>query len=261
MNFDDAAKKEKEFLNRNNSNYFKFNQVICKELPGYNIAYYATDNIIKCFNNEKIDKQGEIRQGLITGDNDRFLKLWYEVNQRHISFKGYSDISKWFPINKGGGSEKWYSNREYVVNWENNGYEIKNFKDEKGKLRSRPQNLEYNFKEGISWSLISTSQLAVRYYGKEFMFNVAGITLFVDGDYKYIMGFLNSKVANLLAKLINPTINMNVGDIANLPLIKISDDKNNDSKVINNVEKDLDLAKQDWDSFETSWNFKKHPLV
>lgn len=261
VNFDEAVKKEEEFLNKNNSNCFKFNQVICKELPGYNIAYYATDNIIKCFNNEKIDKQGDIRQGLITGDNERFLKLWYEVNQRHISFKGYSDISKWFPINKGGGSEKWYSNREYVVNWKNNGYEIKNFKDEKGKLRSRPQNLEYNFKEGISWSLISTSQLAVRYYGKEFMFNVAGITLFADGDYKYIMGFLNSKVANLLAKLINPTINMNVGDIANLPLIRISDDKNNESKVINNVEKDLNLVKQDWDSFETSWDFKKHPLV
>ena len=135
------------------------------------------------------------------------------------SFDGYS-MRKWFPINKGGEFRRWYGNHHYLVNWENDGYEIKNLKDKKGKLRSRPQNLAYNFKESISWSLITSGKFSARFYPDSFLFNVAGNSCFPEkNDLNYLLGLLNTNIVQGFTDIINPTLNTNVGDVANIPII------------------------------------------
>lgn len=228
------------------------------KIPGSPIAYWVSENFIKAFQNGTF--LGEIslpRQGLITGDNERFLKLWYEVSSNNFSV--FASNSKWFPINKGGEARKWYGNQDYILNWQNEGYEVKNFKDEKGKLRSRPQNLDYNFKESISWSLVTSGGFTARYYPDTFMFNVAGICCFPSkNNINYILALLDTKISQMITQILNPTINMNAGDIAKIPVII---DTQRKKRVEEIVEQNIDISKTDWDSFETSWDFEKHPLI
>ena len=195
-----------------------------KKIPGLPLAYWATDSTRELFNDgENLSSISPPRQGLITGDNDRFLRYWYEVSADNTAFE-FDSRKKFYPHNKGGEFRKWYGNREYLINWENEGFEIKNFKDAKGKVRSRPQNLEYNYKEHISWSLITSGDFSARLYSSEFSFNVAGISCFPEEkNVNYILAFLNSKIANYLTKVINPTLNSNVGDVGNLPIITVDE--------------------------------------
>lgn len=229
------------------------------KIPGSPIAYWLSNKMNATFNNEKINDYAPPKQGLITGDNDRFLRFWFEVNTNRTALYEDDRDKKWFPFNKGGSYRKWYGNREYIINWENDGFEIKNFKDKNGKLRSRPQNLEHNFKKGISWSLIATGNISVRYYDELFLFNVAGITCFPKEDkILYLCAFLNSVIAGNLVSVINPTINLNVGDVANLPIVY---QESHSETIKEKAEKCIEFSKDEWDSFETSWDFKKHPLV
>lgn len=228
-------------------------------IPTAPVAYWLGEAVLRAFEGTALGEVVPVREGLITGDNDRFLRRWFEVEADKIAFSG-SQKSKWYLLNKGGSYRRWYGNREYLVNWENNGKEIMDFRDEKGKLRSRPQGLSYNFRPSVSWSQITSGAISVRYFDENFMFNVAGTSAFPeDGDsLVFLLGLLNSKPVQVLSEVLNPTMNMNPGDIARLPLPEKS---GHIAEISALVKENTELCRQDWDSFETSWDFKCHPLV
>lgn len=248
--------KEEMFLageNRYNAQQSNFSKI-----PGSPVAYWVSEKIFNIFENYTcLESYAVPRQGLITGDNERFLRMWFEVSQVNTAFERNTAM-KWMPINKGGEFRRWYGNQEYVVNWDNEGYEIINFKDEKGKLRSRPQNIAFNFRESVSWSLVTSGGFSARYYPNTFMFNVAGISCFPQKHLNYILGLLNTPIVSSITQILNPTINMNAGDVAKVPII-ISDEKEPTIQIL--VETVKNSSKHDWDSYETSWDFKRHPLV
>ena len=228
-----------------------------EKIPGAPVAYWVSEKLFAIFNSKpKLSKFCEPKQGLITGDNDRFLKLWFEVNGDKVALNGEKGKT-WVPINKGGEYRKWYGNHEYIVNWENDGYEIKNFFDEKGKLKSRPQNLDFNFRDALSWSLVTSGGFSVRMYDKRFAFNVAGISCFPDKKWIiYLNGLLNCKIVSEITQILNPTLNMNAGDVAKVPIIIEKEEM-----VEKKASQAIRTSMEDWDSFETSWDFKKHPLI
>ena len=242
---------------------FQAKQKDFEKIPGSPIAYWVSDKIREIFEkNQKLGEVGEAKQGLATADNNRFLRLWNEVSYNKIGYnmsnsqEVLESKKKWFPFNKGGEFRKWYGNQEYLVNWENDGYEIKNFYDEKGKLRSRPQNIESYFKESISWSKVSSSNFSMRFYQKGLLFADAGMSYFSNENLKYILGLSNSKLINKILSLLSPTLNFEVGHISNIPIIK----KEN-TLVEKLVEENLNISKEEWDSRETSWNFNKLSLI
>lgn len=233
------------------------------KIPSSAIAYWVSDRVLKIFEKEDaVNKFVNPAVGLQTSDNNRFLRYWFEVSIEKICFNAFNheqsiaSHKKWFPYNKGGEFRKWYGNQEFVVNWENDGYEIKNFKDPvTGKYLSRPQGYEFYFLEGVSWSAISSSDLSCRKQQKGTIFSNAGMAVFGE-KHKIIQieSVLNSNVGNFLLKVISPTLNYGAGEIGNLPL-KVSDFK---SEPIDRLES---ISRQDWDNFETSWDFKTHPLT
>ncbi len=216
------------------------------------IIYWASNELIDIF--EKYPTIGEkydTKVGIQTGNNDKFLRLWFEVEKNKIS-------KKWFNHNKGGEFRKWYGNREYVINYENDGAELKNYRIN-GRLASRPQNLEYNFRKSISWNLITSGTFSARYFDESFTFNVAAPCCFPDNDnLYYILGLFNTKVIQDITKMLNPTLNMKTGDISKIPLIINNIQK---EKINSLVERNIYISKEDWDSFETSWDFTTHPLI
>lgn len=235
------------------------NQKEFEKIPGSPIAYWVSDKIREAFEkNKKLGEIGEAKQGLATADNNRFLRLWNEVSYNKIGFgmansdEALESMKKWFPFNKGGEFKTWYGNQEYLVDWENDGYEIKNFYDEKGKLRSRPQNLEYFFKSSISCSAISSTQNSFRYYPSGNIFDVNLRCYFIEKNIeKELLGFLNGKIFKYLTSILNPTLALNANDLERIPI------KFNENKVINNlVQQNIDIAKEEWDSRETSWDFE-----
>ena len=251
------------FFNENNrfiSNKSKFTSI-----PGCPIAYWADENIINSFKKGKpIKNISDIKQGLKTADNNRFLRKWYEINFNDIGF-GYkstydSKLSKlkWFPYNKGGDYRKWYGNHQYVVNWFNDGFEIKNFKDSKGKVKSRPQNLQFYFKKSISWSTISSGNISFRIYPEGFIFDGAGSSIFVNENVNYIIGLLNSEVSKYILSFLSPTIGFEIGQISLIPIIF---DLAYLNKINSLVDKNVSIVSEDWDDYELSWNFKVHPLL
>ena len=181
--------KEEYFLDcklkKNDKNMYNISSNRFLLLPGCTLAYWASKDVVEIFNNSKrVIDVAQPRQGLATADNNRFLRNWYEVNINKIGLRvrnsqeAIDSKKKWFPYNKGGEFRKWYGNNEYIVNWENDGFEIKTFTDSNGRLRSRPQNTEYYFKEGFTWTLISTSNFGVRYTENGFLFDVGGFFCF-----------------------------------------------------------------------------------
>lgn len=235
-------------------------------IPGYPIAYWASQPIITAFLEET--PLGEIikpRQGLATGNNDRFLRAWTELSINEIGF-GLSERhaaaasgTRWFPYNKGGDWRKWYGNLEFVVNWENDGSEIRNFTDENGKVRSRPQNTEYYFKEGITWGDITTSSFAARYAPVGSIFDVKGSSGFPDPVQLYkCLALLNSRLMTEFMSILNPTSTFQVGDMARIPFVSSKKDVGG---ITDNSEKLTAITKSDWDAYETSWDFSTLPLV
>ena len=242
---------------------FQAKQKDFEKIPGSPIAYWVSDKIREIFEkNQKLGEVGEAKVGLQTGDNNRFLRLWNEVSYNKIGYnmansqEALESKKKWFPFNKGGEFKKWYGNQEYLVNWENDGYEIKNFYDEKGKLRSRPQNAECYFKESISWSKVSSSNFSMRFYQKGLLFADAGMSYFSNENLKYILGLSNSKLINKILLLLSPTLNFEVGHISNIPIVT----KEN-GLIDNLVQQNISISKEEWDSRETSWDFEKLSLI
>jgi type II restriction/modification system DNA methylase subunit YeeA len=237
-----------------------------QRIPGQPIAYWVSESVRQAF--QKGSAFGQIstpKQGLATGCNDLFLREWHEVSSRHIGF----DLSsravaqksglRWFPYNKGGEWRKWYGNYEYVVDWEDDGLRIRDFKDADGKVRSRPQNTDYYFQEGITWADITTNSFAARYAAPGFIFDVKGSSGFPSTkDLNPVMGLMNSKLMHDFMLILNPTSTFQVGDMARVPYIYPGELT---SDIANNVQKLIALGKQDWDSAETSWHFTVNPLA
>ena len=232
-----------------------------RKIPGNTIAYWARQKTIELFQNHSISKYGTTSKGIITGDNSRFLRLWYEVDEVEINFntETYLECETsdyiWYPCNKGGEYRKWYGNNNYLINWKHNG-ELVMQKGQK-KIRNCQDYLDkYKFIESITWTSLSSSDSSFR-YSNHALSESAGMTLFIkESMLFYTLAFLNSKLATYLIDLLNPTLNITAGLIANLP-IKIID--NTDIKNI--CQNNINVSKSDWDSFETSWDFKTHPLV
>lgn len=247
---------------------YKYNNAIYNfsKIPGSPIAYWASERLIDKFTNKKLNELFEIKLGISPGNTDYFLKMWYEVHYGSIYFNSINRVdaskrdNKWYPCNKGGGFRRWYGNQEYVINWENDGFELRNYKDEKGKLLSRPQNLNYQFLDNIAWSRIGSSNISFRNFDSGLIFTDASAGIFFTNQRKkYILALLNSKVNHILLECINPTLASQVGDISRIPVLISNEDT---VQLISNMVKDnISLSKTDWDSFEISWDFKIHPLV
>ncbi|WP_125762725.1 BREX-1 system adenine-specific DNA-methyltransferase PglX [Companilactobacillus hulinensis] len=245
---------------------YRTNQANFSKIPGMPIAYWASANLLHDFEiGTRMDKIVDPRQGLATADNNRFLRQWFEVNNSKISYhsKSIADSllsgKKWFPLNKGGSYRKWYGNYDYVVNWENDGMEIKNFKDSSGKVRSRPQNTNYYFREAITWSDITSGGFSMRYREFGSIHNNVGMSAFsTHENLLIILGLMNTPIGNDLFKLLNPTIHLEIGDFKNFPVIE-SPFKTKD--IPTKVKHLISISKLDWDAQEVSWNFCKNNLI
>ena len=259
---DSVETKEEWFFEGKGS--FTAEQVNFFKIPGSPIAYWVSKDFLNSFINRTIGELAKPRQGLATGCNDIFVRQWFEVKSSKISYETCDTdetkhiSKKWFPYNKGGEFRRWYGNNDYVVNWENDGYEIRHFTDEKGKLRSRPQNTQYYFKHCISWSLISSGRVAFRYKPQGHIFDVSGMSCFTEKNLFYLLALCNSPVVDAFLAVFSPTINFQAGDIANIP---VAIDNDQLASVENVVKENIELSKGDWDAYETSWDFKRHPLV
>jgi type II restriction/modification system DNA methylase subunit YeeA len=263
VDYRNIEEKDKQYFNKENYMLASFEKF--RLIPGNPLAYWANPNLIEAFEKGKpMNSVVEPKQGLATADNNRFLRLWHEVNYNKINFQcksiedSINSKAKWFPYNKGGPRRQWYGNYDYVVNWENDGFEIRNFKDRWGKQRSVVRNPQYYFREAITWSLITSGGFSIRYRETGSIHDVAGMSAFSNNHDKlmYILGIMSTKISNYVFKILNPTINLQVGDFNNFPVL-LTDNKT----VVNVVKRNIDIAKQEWDSFETSWDFKKHPLL
>jgi len=259
--------KTLEAVKNPNCNWrFQAKQKDFEKIPGSPIAYWVSDRILSIFEKmQNLKKDGDTRQGMATSDNNRFLRLWNEVNYNKIGYnmtnsqEALESKKKWFPYNKGGEFRKWYGNQEYLVNWENDGYEIKNYAESLYKSVTRTiKSISEYFKTSISWSKISSGNIAFRYYPKGFIFDVAGCSIFYKDEniMKYHFGLLNSKIAKICLKVISPTLNYEAGQIAILPVLEKS--SNNILRLIETI---ISISKEEWDSRETSWDFEKLSLV
>lgn len=237
-----------------------------KQIPGTPIAYWASDALLDAFGNAKqLSEYGKPRQGLATGENARFVREWWEVDDCKSVYscgsiqESIESACKWFPYNKGGDFRKWYGNNSSVVNWENDGQEIRNYKDQNGRLLSRPQNTNCFFSPSITWSKISSGSIAFRFKPAGHIFDVAGTSVFSDEEsLKYLQGACNSSVIMRVASMLSPALNFEVGQIATYPIIQ---NEEQEPLVNDMVDSCRELSKTDWDSFETSWDFKHNPLV
>ena len=260
---DNVNKKLQMFFSKSGEYITK--QELFSEVPGCPVAYNLHKGIMKAFEHGKlVGEIADVKQGLATGDNDRFLRQWYEVSVEDIKYDSISTtdalISKkrWFPYNKGGGFRKWYGNISNVINWYNDGYEIKHLYNEKGKLRSRPQNINFYFIESLTWSKVTIGGFSLRYVPKGSIFDVAGCSLYPNNDYRLILGNLNSCVQKYILSVFSQSVNYEVGHIASLPILDGVISKEYIERI---VENNIQISRSDWDSFETSWDFQKHPMI
>ena len=242
--------------------YYESNAENFSKIPGSPVAYWVSENFVRAFENKILGNIGSAKSGLQTGNNDLFLRYWYEVKNNKIAFnmkskKEYLNIKKkWVPQIKGGEFRKWYGNFDYIVNWEEDGFEIRKCK---GCRLNAMGNENLFFIEGLTWSHTTSSVYGARFLPYGHLFNVEAPTYFINKKKQfYILAFLNSSVAQLYLNVMNSTMHYLVGNIMSLPLIEKYENK---SSIDNLVENNIQLSKADWDSFETSWDFEKHPLI
>ncbi|MBM7605944.1 type II restriction/modification system DNA methylase subunit YeeA [Metabacillus crassostreae] len=249
---------------------YSFNQKNLKEVPGRPIAFWVSDKIRQAFvMGENLGLVSNPVSGLSTTDNNRFLRYWHEIEFNRIGLKvkelteTLNTQFKWYPFIKGGKYRKWFGNHEYVVNWENDGEEIKNAVTNNPKdpntthWSRRIFNTEYYFKRGLTWSGISSSKPSMRILDNS-IFGSGGKALFTNDDLYYFLAFLNSKVALVFLNLISPTLNFESGHIGKLPVLR---DSQFDKQISSIVTQNIEISQTDWDSFEISWDFKKHPFI
>jgi type II restriction/modification system DNA methylase subunit YeeA len=242
-------------------------------IPGSPIAYWVSDRVRSIF--ESGDYLNDIappKIGMRTGENNRFIRRWFEVSLGRVGLKfenaekAEASRLKWFPYNKGGDFRRWYGNNDYLVNWENNGEEIKentrlNYPELGDNLGWKISNESFYFLPSITWSFVSSSYFGVRRSDAGFLFDVGGSCAFpIDGYLNTVTGYLCSSLAFQFMRVMNPTLNFQVGNVASLPFLKSSIDvnKNHIDKL---VEEAVNIAREDWDSYETSWDFQTIPFL
>lgn len=229
------------------------------KIPGNPVAYWVGKQVLKAFEGSLLSDYGYPKQGFATGDNNTFLRFWQEVDMTKIGFEMESrevanqSGKKWFPCNKGGSFRRWYGNNNYLANWQADGKEMTEFK---GSVIRNPQ---YYFKQGITWSSLTSGKLSMRYSPKGFLFESKGSVCFMKNEDNlwYILGLMNTEIVSNMLSVLSPTLDYHEGPISRVPII-VSDQKEQIEII---VKQNVEICKNDWDSFETSWDFKKHPLI
>lgn len=228
-----------------------------EKISGSPIGYWLSQKLTSLFQGKSLGDVGSARKGMASADNTQFLRNWCEINHNKIGFsltrfEAATSGAKWFPYNDGGQFRKWYGNNDCVVNWEKDGELIQSIRTETGRIRATNMNFEFIFKEGITWSGISSSNLSVRYFPKGFSFSSAGFCYFSKNEIMNVIAQLNSKIVRKYLDVLSPTLNFNAGDIEKIPLL---------------ITKDFDptscikISRQDWDSREKSWDFSTNELL
>lgn len=265
-----CADKEQMFLANKDGNedgkhiyYPNVEQLNFSKIPGAPIGYWVTPKIQEIFtSNLALSAVCSPTQGLATADNARFLRLWFEPSYSRIGI-GCENAAlaarsqkKWFPYNKGGSFRRWYGNQEFVVNWEEDGKEIKEYK---GAVIRNPT---FYFKSSVSWGLIASNASSFRFYPSGFIYDVTGMSLFANdtNNQLFLLGSLNTKLAFKLVRLMNPTVNMQCGDIAKTPYLRLDSNQKMRS-ISDNVETNVSISHEDWDAHETSWDFQRNELL
>lgn len=254
--------KEEMFLA--GKNRYTANQDNFAKIPGSSVAYWLSRNSLVNFDKVFLENFANSREGVTTGCNDQFLRLWYEVAFGNIGWnaKAANDTIncnfKWYKQMKGGDFRRWYGNREYVIDWENNGDRIQHFADEKtGRIRSHNYNLDYNFHEMLTWTNISTGKFSLRYVEEGFVFDTTSSAMFLSHrNVFYVLALMNSRVAQNYLSVLCPTLKYQPGNVVKVPYIEKSK-----GDVEELSKKCVALSKDDWDSFETSWDFTRHPFI
>lgn len=261
-------KKVLEAIESEKCDYFyETNQSVYEIIPSCAIAFWATKEQLNAFEIGKtIGEQYKTITGSSTGENAKFLRLWYEVDNTKVGFNLPSTYDgfgyKWIPCNKGGAYRKWYGNHDYVINWENDGTELKAFATYKnhGNHWSRfLKSLDCFYRAGITWSKITSASFSARYMPEGFIMESAANAIMPNKeDVPYLLALMNSSVVQKILKMLNPTINMQAGDITSIPVIR---DEQYDKQIEMLAEDCMRITKIDWDSREQSWNFKRHPFI
>lgn len=257
VDYKSNTEKEEEFLQHNNF-HPNIPQTNFEKIPGSPIAYWVGEREQNIYSEGKLLGSSAFpRKGLDTGENDHFLRLWQEVSLKNSSVFSLNQNLKWFPYNKGGGYRKWYGKREYLINWKNDGEEIKSrliLEKKKPTIR----NQSYYFKEGFTWSTISSGGFSARFSPIGSLFDNGGCTLFANENIEYFAALTNSIIGKRYLEFLAPTLNFQPGDISKILLI---DSVENLPAVKNNVNNAIFLSKKDWDSRETSWDFEQNALL
>lgn len=232
------------------------------KIPGMPVAYWVSEAFVRAFGYKKIGNIGNPRQGIIPGNVNVFVRLWFEPNIKKIGFhhKEHGDICKygykWFPYNKGGAFRRWYGNIEHLINMENDGYDIK-YSGENNNYRLREP--ELYFQEAVTWSKVSSGAFSARFMPSGNLFDIAGCCVFdLGNNLNYVLGLTNSIIVTKFLDLISPTMNYEVDHIKKLPVIF---DESKREKLDSIVNENISISKEEWDSFETSWDFEQHPLI
>ena len=263
---EDGDWKERIILQKTKQYCYYAKQQDFDYVPGMAVSYWVSSRIFDTFTKyPSMNDIAEPRQGLTTCDNNRFMRFWYEVPFMNIGL-GFTSTDmtieasqRWFPYNKGGEPRKWYGNNEYVVNWQHDGQEVKEFVASKYVSYSRTvKNIPYYFRKGLTWSAIA-KKYAVRAYNEGFIFADKGQACFVEeSNYYYICGLLNSKYTDTILAIISPTLDFNCGYIKKIP---VAIEEKNKNYINTMVKENIEISKKDWDSFETSWDFEMHPFI
>ena len=221
-------------------------------------SYKISEKIMKVLGfQEKIEKYAETRHGLVTGNGDLFMRLWFEVSFDQVCFRNDTG-RRWFPYNKGGSFRRWYGNREYIVDWENDGQHIKSYRDVNGNIKSSNYNEGYIFRENITWSDIRSGKISFRYTPEGALFDTSGPSMIMKRpEEKYrLLGFLNTKVMQELIDVFCTGLHYATGAVERIPISQL---ESLDIDYI--VQSCMQISKSDWDSLETSWDFESHPLT
>ena len=250
--------KEPEFFNEKNR--YSSQQDDFENIPGLPMAYWVSKGVVDTFKGKKVSDYGSANNGFTTGDNNLFLRFWYEVDKNNTCYSAHSieesveSGCRWFPYNKGGAFRKWYGNNDYVINWYMDGMDIKNY----GHLV--PRSMKYQFRKSISWSKISSSVASFKVKQEGTMFDVAGLSLFPNEDkyYYYLLALCNSCYAQHCLDFLSPTLNYETGHISSIP-VRIDHDRT--AEIEEFVKENISISRCDWDSFETSWEYKEHPFI
>ena len=255
--------KEKALIEKRNLYYASMNET--NEIEGAPLSYWLPRKMLPLFKSNKIGDHFVCRAGMQTGNNEDFLRLWFEPKKDKVDH--FAQGTKWFSYNKGGAQRRWYGNLDYVVNWEHNGHDIKAFKKRRLELgeiekkNSECWNSEYYFVEGATWSSIASGSPMFRFTSDQSIFDIKGPTCLAGNvthdEFIQVLGYLNSPVVSTILEVLSPTLDCNPGTVSRLPYIS----QINNSEINHVVEDCMLLSKKDWDSFETSWDFEWHPLV